>query len=352
MTRDLTYAQALHEAQDLCLAAHPEVILMGLGVPDPTGVFGTTTGLQEKYGSERVFDIPLSENAMTGVALGAAITGMRPIFTHHRVDFSMTSMEQIVNQVAKWHYMFNGSMTAPMTIRMVIGRGWGQGPQHAQSLQAMFAHVPGLKVVMPSTPEDAKLLLVSAILDDNPVIVLEHRWLYGIRGHVPEGLVSEPLGFSKIRKFGTDISIAASSYMTLESLRAADELERIGISAEVIDLRSISPLDAQQIVNSVKKTGRLVIADTGHIDFGIGSEIVARVVEHAFSHLKSVPVRLGLPQFPTPSGIGLAHEYYPTARSIAAACLTTLERADEASDLCFAERQNTDQPDASFVGPF
>jgi pyruvate dehydrogenase E1 component beta subunit len=350
--RTITYAQAINEAQDICLDHFPEAILMGLGVPDTTGVFGTTTGLQEKYGPERVFDIPLSENAMTGVALGAAITGSRPIFTHHRVEFSLVAIEQIINQAAKWHFMFNGQMSAPLTIRMVIGRGWGQGPQHSQSLQALFAHIPGLKVVMPTTPEDAKGLLISSIADDNPVIFLEHRWLHGVTGTVEDGYRSEPLGTCKLRRSGSDVSVVATSYMTLEALRAADILSKVGVEVDVIDVRTIRPLDTATIVDSVKRTGRLVIADTGHVEFGVSSEISASVVEHAFDSLTSSPIRVGLPEYPTPTGISLAKNYYPTAREIVAACLELTDRAHLMSDLRFEERWNSGQPDTDFSGPF
>lgn len=185
--RELKFTQAINEATALSMEADPRVQIMGLGVPDPTGIFGTTTGLQARFGSERVTDLPTSENAMTGVAIGCALAGMRPILTHQRVDFAVLTMEQIVNQAAKWHYMFGGRMRVPLVIRMIIGRGWGQGPQHSQSLQAWFAHVPGLKVVMPTSPHDVKGLLISAIEDDSPVVILEHRWLYNFSGPVPEG---------------------------------------------------------------------------------------------------------------------------------------------------------------------
>ena len=187
--REVSFAEAVREAQDNCLEKFNESYLMGLGVPDPKGIFGTTLGLQNKHGKERVFDIPLSENAMTGVAVGSAITGLRPILTHQRIDFALVSIDQIVNQAAKWHYMFNGTMKVPMVIRMIIGRGWGQGPQHSQSLHAWFAHIPGLKVIIPSNPYDAKGMLISAIEDDNPVIFLEHRWLHSMKGFVPENII-------------------------------------------------------------------------------------------------------------------------------------------------------------------
>ena len=264
MTRKITYAAALLEGQDQCLESDPSVYVIGLGVPDPTGIFGTTKGLQDKYGESRVLDMPLAENAMTGVAIGSAIVGMRPVMTHQRVDFALVAMEQIVNQAAKWHYMFDGQVNVPLVIRMIIGRGWGQGPQHSQSLQAMFAHVPGLKVVMPATPYDAKGLMISAIEDNNPVIVLEHRWLYGISDVVPAESYCVPLDKAHVMREGSDVTIVGLSYMSLESLRAAELLADRGISAEVIDLRSLRPLDEETILTSVRKTGNLLMADTGH----------------------------------------------------------------------------------------
>ena len=232
MSRELKFFQAINEAIDLCMAKDPAVYIMGLGVPDPKGVFGSTLGLQGKYGSTRVMDMPTSENGMTGVAIGSALVGMRPIMTHQRIDFALLAMEQIVNQAAKWHYMFGGRMSVPLVIRMIIGRGWGQGSQHSQSLQSWFAHIPGLKVVMPTTPYDAKGLLISSIEDNNPVVFIEHRWLYNISGHVPEGVYRVPLGQARVIKKGNDLTIVATSYMTLEALRAAEMLTEDGIRAE------------------------------------------------------------------------------------------------------------------------
>src|SRR6516164_1480228 len=256
--RQLTYAQAINEAIDLSLARDPKVYVIGLGVPDTDGIFGTTRNLAKKYGPRRVFDMPVAESGMTGIALGSALVGMRPVMTHVRVEFSMLAMDQICNQAAKWHYMFGGQACVPLTVRMIIGRGWGQGAQHSQSLHAWFAHIPGLKVVMPSTVYDAKGLLMAAIADDNPVILLEHRWLLGMRGHVPEGPYEVPLGQPRIARRGRDLTIVGSSYTTLEALRAADQLAAEGVDAEVIDLRTIAPLDDSQILDSVRRTGHLV----------------------------------------------------------------------------------------------
>src|SRR4030042_4368225 len=221
MPREVSSAQAILEATDQCMAEDSSVYIMGLGVTDPKGVFGTTLGLEAKYG-KRVLDMPVAENGMTGVAIGSALIGMRPIMTHQRIDFMLLSFDQIINNAAKWHYMFGGKMKVPLTIRLLIGRGWGQGPQHSQSLHALFTHIPGLKVVMPFTPYDAKGLLVSAVRDDNPVMYIEHRWLHNITGEVHAENYTVPLGKARIVKEGSDITIAASSYMVLEAMKAAD----------------------------------------------------------------------------------------------------------------------------------
>lgn len=352
MPRQLKYFEAIREAQDLCMAKDPAVYLMGLGVPDPRGVFGTTLGLQEKYGPKRVLDIPLSENAMTGVATGSALAGMRPILTHQRLDFALIAMEQMVNQAAKWHYMFGGRSRVPMVIRMIIGRGWGQGPQHSQSLQAWFAHIPGLRVVMPATAHDAKGLLIASIEDDNPVVFLEHRWLHGVSDHVPEGLYRVPLGKARVVRAGGDVTLVASSYMLLESLRAAETLAQGGIQAEVIDLRSLRPLDDAAILESVRKTGRLVVADTGGKAFGVSAEILALVTERAFADLKAAPQRVALPDFPAPTSPVLSDGYYPRAGHIAAAVLGMVGREPHSRLFDVPEGRRLDQPDPSFTGPF
>ncbi len=355
MNRELKYFQALNEAIDLCMADDPMVYIMGLGVPDPKGIFGSTLGLQQKYGNTRVMDMPASENGMTGVAIGSALVGMRPIITHQRIDFAMLAMEQMVNQAANWHYMFGGQVSVPLVIRMIIGRGWGQGPQNSQSLQAWFAHIPGLKVVMPTTPYDAKGLLISSIKDNNPVIFIEHRWLYNISGQVPEGVYEVPVGEAKIARQGKDITIAAASYMTLESIRAADVLAKSGVSVEVVDIRTIKPLDESLILGSVKKTGRLIVADTGGVVGGIGAEVAARAAEKAFHDLKCPVKRIGLPDCPTPTSPGLTRNYYPTAGNIVTAVkdMLGLKEAIDIGELeLLDESIPHDVPDKYFTGPF
>lgn len=352
--RQLKFSEALNEAIDISLDRDPKVYLMGLGVPDPIGVFGTTRGLQQKYGPRRVLDMPVAENAMSGVALGSALVGMRPVMTHMRLEFAMTAIDQICNQAAKWHYMFGGRSSVPMTIRMVVGRGWGQGPQHSQSLHAWFAHIPGLKVVMPSTPHDAKGLLIASVEDDSPVVFIEHRWLYNLHGPVPEGYYNVPIGVPRVIRTGGDATIVGSSYGTVDAIKAANALAREGIEAEVIDLRTLTPRDDSLILESVRKTGHYVCVDHGTLTGGFAGEMVARVAEQAFGDLKSAPLRVTLPDCPTPTTRALSNYYYPSPGHIVAAVKRTLGKPCDADPWIgiSPEDKTLDVPDSSFTGPF
>ncbi len=352
MNRQLKFSEAIREATDQAMGRDPSVYIVGLGVPDPKGIFGTTLGLLEKYGTTRVQDMPLSENALTGVALGSALVGMRPIITHQRVDFALVAMEQMVNQAAKWHYMFGGKAKVPMVVRMIIGRGWGQGPQHSQSLQAWFAHIPGLKVVMPTTAYDAKGLLAAAIEDDNPVIFIEHRWLHNISDDVPEEYYTVPLGKARIMCEGSDVTIIGTSYMALESLRAAEYLRDAEVSAEVIDLRTIRPWDVETVLASVRKTGRLVVTDTATTAFGVSAEISATVLEREFDSMKAAPVRIALPDYPCPTSPALSNDFYPRARHIVFEVKKMMGQELVADMLEDPLGQRLDVPDSSFKGPF
>lgn len=347
MSRVLSYAAAVREATDYCLATDPRVMLMGLGVPDPVGVFGTTLDLTGH--GERVSDLPTAENGMAGVALGATIAGMRPIVTHVRTEFALLAIDQLVNQAAKWHYMFGGRMSAPLVVRLIVGRGWGQGPQHSQSLQAMFAHIPGLKVTMPVTPYDAKGMLIAAVEDDDPVIVVEHRWLHGVKGDVPEDAYRVPIGSARVARTGDDVTIVATSYMVLEALRAAEALAAVGVSAEVIDLRSARPWDARTVLSSVARTHRLVVTDTGWTTAGFSAEVVAHVAESGVA-LDAAPRRVCLPDVPTPTSPSLAAHYYPRAPEVAAAAAATVGVA--APEIETVPGSHLDVPDPSFAGPF
>ncbi|MBI5902147.1 MAG: alpha-ketoacid dehydrogenase subunit beta [Deltaproteobacteria bacterium] len=314
--RGLAYRDAILEATVELMEEDSRVFVMGQGVDDAGGVFGTTKGLHERFGKGRCIDTALAENGITGIAAGAALCGMRPILAHMRVDFIPLSLDQIINHAAKWSYMFGGRASVPLTIRAIIGRGWGSAAQHSQSLQSILANIPGLKVVMPATPYDAKGLLRAAVKDNNPVIIIEHRWLYDHTGHVPEGPYTVPIGKAVVRRAGKDVTIAALSYMVYEALLAAEELKGRGIECEVIDLRTIKPMDTDLITESVKKTGRLITVDTGWRECGIGAEVVASAVEGAFGSLKAAPVRISLPEAPTPASPALEALYYPGKKEI------------------------------------
>jgi pyruvate/2-oxoglutarate/acetoin dehydrogenase E1 component len=352
VTPELTYAGAIRDAFAVSLRRDPSVFLMGLGVPDPKGFFGTTIDLEAEFGASRVMDMPCSENGMTGVMIGAALNGMRPVLSHQRLDFALLSMDQLCTQAAKWHYMFGGQMKVPLVVRMILGRGWGQGPQHSQCLHSWFAHIPGLKVLMPATPYDAKGMLISAIEDDDPVVFIEHRWLHHVMGAVPEGHYTVPIGTARVAHAGSAVTIVALSCMVPEAIEAARRLETLGVSAEVIDLRSVSPIDRRSIIDSVKKTGRLVVADTGWATAGISAEIVTLACESAFSSLKAAPERVCFPDCPTPTSPSLAAAFYPRAGHIVAAARKVLAMPANESDLASVPGLELDKPTATFTGPF
>lgn len=356
--RQLNFAEAIREGLDLVLEQDPSVLVIGEGVPDPKAIFSSTAGLQQKYGVGRVFDMPLAENGLTGVCIGAAISGMRPVMIHQRIDFAMLAMDQIVNNAAKWHYIFDGKARVPLVIRAIVGRGWGQGPQHSQSLQAMFASVPGLKVVMPTTAADAKGMMISAIEDDNPVIFIEHRWLHHFTDHVPKGIYRTPIGHARVLHEGSDVTIAAFSYMSLESLIAAKALkEYMGISVDLLDMRSVRPMDVPAVINSVGITGRLVVVDTAFKTGSVAGELISQVVEQAFGCLNQAPVRIASPDHPVPTSPFMAEEYYPGPDQIAEAVIDLVgaSRATKAyralSDALVRQGRH-DVPNRDFSGPF
>jgi pyruvate dehydrogenase E1 component beta subunit len=304
----------------------PSIFLIGQGVKSPWYVGNTALGLLKKFGPSRVIDTPVSENAITGAAVGAALVGMRPVVVHPRVDFMMYAMDPIINEAANWHYMFGGKSSVPVVIWGIINRGGEQAAQHSQALHAIFAHIPGLKVVMPSTPYDAKGLMIAAIRDENPVVYLDDRWLYLTEEEVPEEIYSVPIGKGVVRRKGEDITIVAISYMVIEAIKASKELEREGLHAEIIDLRSAKPLDEGLIFESVKKTGRLIVADGGWKTCGIAAEVSARVSENIFKCLKSPIRRVTLPDSPAPASRTLEKVYYPCSKTIVEAVKLALKR--------------------------
>ena len=314
--RRLTFSEAIKDALFCAMDNDPDVICYGLGVTDPKAVFGTTLGLVERFGKKRVFDMPTSENAMTGVAIGASLFGLKPVMVHQRMDFFLLAMDQIVNSGAKWNYMFGGVQGAGITIRLVVGQGWGQGPTHSQDLHAWFSHIPGLKVVLPTSPYDAKGLLLASIFDPNPVIYIEHRWLHGTWGEIPEEPYRIPIGRAKRLATGDDITIVSTSYLTIEAIHAVKHVSSFGVGVDLIDLRSIKPVDWDMILDSVSKTGKLLVLDTASVTGSIAGEIIAKVCSDAFPLVKQAPVRLAFPDTPSPSSHALTRYYYPRAEDI------------------------------------
>lgn len=317
--RSLTYVQAIREAFAQLLASDPRVFVIGQGLWSPWYVGASMKDIDKEFGRERVLDSPVSENATTGAAIGAAMVGMRPIVVHPRMDFMLLAVDPIVNQAANWSYMFGGQVGVPVVIRPIINRGGEQAAQHSQALQGLFMHIPGLKVVMPSTPYDAKGLLVAAVQDGNPVMYIDDRWLYGETGEVPEKMYGVPIGEAAVRRSGTDVTIVASSYMAAQAVQAAETLEERGIDAEVIDLRSIKPWDRECVLASVRKTGCLVVADAAWKTCGVAAEIAATVAGEAFEYLQAPIERVCLPDVPAPMSDPLEKAYYIGAKNVVSA---------------------------------
>jgi acetoin:2,6-dichlorophenolindophenol oxidoreductase subunit beta len=350
-TRVLSYAGALLETMDGALADHPNVFIMGQGVDDFKGIFGSTTGLAAKYGAERVFDVPLMEEGMTGVAIGASLVGDYPITTHIRADFSFLAMNQIINLAAKYKYMFGGIMACPMLIRVVVGRSWGQGAQHSQSPQSTFAHYPGLTVVMPSTSQ-AIVDMYPQIINRHPgpVVSIEHRLLYNLDFSVTDGAAPTPLT-SYMAREGKDVTVVATSVMVLEAMRAAQYVqEKAGIETEVIDLNSISHPDWDLVAASVRKTGRLVIADTSWLEYGVAAEVCRQLVMRDPSILRQAPSMLGMAAAPCPTAKSLEDVYYPSQHETVGAILMQVRGPKHGVELP-TERSMTEGY-KRFRGPF
>lgn len=299
--RELSYAEAIREAMDIALSTDDRVILMGEDIGVYGGAFQVTGDLVDKYGTDRVMDTPISELGGAGVAVGAALTGLRPIFEFQFSDFATLAMEQIVNQAAKIRFMLGGAVSVPLVMRFPAGSGTGAAAQHSQSIEAWLGHVPGLKVIQPSTPEDAKGMLLAALEDPDPVMIFEHKILYKMKGPVPEGYYTTPIGKAAVRREGRDLSIVATSLMVHKALAAAEELAKDGIDAEVIDLRTVRPMDRETVLASVRKTGRLICVYEGVKTLGVGAEISAMVAESdAFDYLDAPIIRLGGAESPIP----------------------------------------------------
>jgi len=326
--RRLPYSLAINEALHQTMAQDDSVFLFGQGVKSPWYVGNTTRGLIDAFGAERVVDTPVSENAITGAAVGAAIAGMRPVVVHPRMDFMLYALDPIINEAANWHYMCGGKSSVPAVVWAIVNRGSEQAAQHSQAFHALFSHIPGLKVVMPSSACDAKGLMIAAIKDDNPVIFIDDRWLYSHEDYVPEEMYETEIGKGIIRRKGSDITLVTISYMVHESMKAAEELKKDGIDVEVIDLRSAKPVDEGLVLESVRKTGRACIADGGWKTCGISAEVSALISEKGFHYLKAPVKRVTLPDAPAPASRSLEEAYYPRSDDIVEAVKGLISETD------------------------
>lgn len=348
--RLIRYVDALREAFEQEMARDERVFLFGLDVDDHKGIQGSTLGLQEKFGAHRVFCTPLSEDAMTGVAIGAAMAGLRPIHVHIRMDFMLLCMNQLVNMAAKAHYMYNGQVSVPLVVRTMIGRSWGQGGQHSQALHALFMHIPGLKVVAPSNANDAKGCMIAAIRDNNPVIFIEHRLLYAVDGYVPYQSFEQPLGQARVLQKGDDITIVAISHMVMEALRARKHLETVGIQAEIIDPITLWPLDIKTILDSVAKTKKLLIVDNAWLPCGASSEIMTQIYEHCIAAKLETPkmARMGFAFTTCPTTKPLENVFYPDSKKIAEKAYSLLKDKEIHWEVTEDSQTEID----AFKGPF
>jgi|TARA_Y100000031_G_scaffold147432_1_gene182489 pyruvate dehydrogenase E1 component beta subunit len=311
VNKKITYAQAINQGMHQAMQLSSNVMVMGQLIDYSSGVFGTTVGLVDKFGKNRVRDFPVAESLMTSAGIGAAIAGQRVILVHIRLDFMMYSLDAVVNWLSLWRFKSNKESNIPLVIRAIIGKGWGQGPQHSKSLHSWFAHLPGLKVAIPATAFDAKGLLLESVFSEGPSIIIEHRALFGLKDQVPLEPYRVRYGKAIIRRKGRDVTLVSLGYLLVEALKAANTLEKkYGISVEVVDLRTLTPLDRDTINNSVKKTGRLVVVDPAWHSFGAASEIITSIIEKNLKHIKSKPARITLPDSHTPMSKNLEKSYY------------------------------------------
>jgi len=324
--RELTMAEALNEALHEELERDSGAFVVGEDVAELGGLFQVTAGLLERFGPQRVIDAPISEAAQAGAGVGAALVGCRPIIELQIADFVSLVMDQVVNHAGKWRYMSGGQVTVPLVVRGAISSGIGMAAQHSQSLEAWFVHAPGVVVIMPSTPADAKGLLKSAIRDDNPVVFLEKRLLYSRRGPVPEGEHLVPIGVADIKRDGVDVTVATYAAGVHLALQAARQVAREGIEVEVVDLRTLKPLDTDTLVASVRKTGRLVVVTEAARAGSMASEVVARVVDEAFDALRSMPVRVTAKDTPMPYAAPLERAVLPQVEDVVAGIEEALEK--------------------------
>jgi len=325
MNKSITYAEAINQGMHQAMQLSKDVMVMGQLIDYSSGVFGTTSGLVNKFGEKRVRDFPVAESLMTSAGIGAAVAGQRVVLVHIRIDFMMYSLDAIVNWLSLWRFKSNKESNVPLVIRAIVGRGWGQGPQHSKSLHSWFGHLPGIKVAIPATAFDAKGILLESIFGEDPCIIIEHRSLFGLKDEVPIEPYRVRYGRALVRREGKDITLVAIGCLVIDALKAAKILEAQGISVEVIDPRTLTPLDYETINNSVLKTKRLVVADPGWHSFGAASEIIASVSEKNMNQMKANPKRVTFPDSHTPMSVALEKKYYLNENDIISAVKKSLK---------------------------
>jgi len=346
-----TYTMAVNMALHLAMEKDNKLVAFGLGINDPKRIFGTTSGLVEKFGHDRVFDTPTSENTMTGVQVGLALAGIPSVVTHQRLDFFLLAMDQLVNSAAKWHFMFGSQQPIPITIRLIVGKGWGQGPTHSQALHAWFSHIPGLKVIAPSNPKDAKEMTLAAIADPNPVLILEHRWLHNSLGEFDDSYSPGELGKAVSLSQGKDVTVVSSSFLTAKLLGLNSAIKDFGLNMNLIDLRSYAPIDWETIFTSVRRTGRLAVFDYGHNTGSIAGEIIAKVTENCFSSLKDAPIRFAVKDLPEGTSFGYTRDlYFKDEEMVHAIFKAAGKKLDRDFELTPVTPH--DVPSEDFKGPF
>jgi pyruvate/2-oxoglutarate/acetoin dehydrogenase E1 component len=347
------FAEQIRIGLDEALEQDPKLILMGLGVTDPKGVFGTTLGLVQKFGNERILETPTSENAVTGVGIGLAVTGHKTVMIHQRLDFFLLAMDQLVNSAAKWHYMYGGQQSVPITIRLITGRGWGQGPTHSQNLHSWFTHIPGLKVVMPAFAHEAKELLRLSIEDPNPVLFIEDRWCHIQKINLSDVSTrgSVVLGEAEVISLGEKLTVVSAGFCAVASQRAVLHLKERGVSAELINLRTLKPLDTNTIFSSVKKTGRLLVVDSGAEISSFASEVISQVSRNCFDYLLAAPEMITAPDIPEPTSHGVTGEFKFSALDIAKK-IVEMTNSQIDPDWSLLKNVPHDAPNSTYMGPF
>ena len=349
MKKNYIFSEVVNLTLKEIMKSNRKTVLFGLGVDDPKGIFGTTKDLKEIYGKERVFDMPASENAMTGVAIGMSLNKMIPIMNHQRMDFFLLAMDQLINNAAKWKYMFGGQQKTPIIIRLIVGRGWGQGPTHSQNFQNMFASVPGLKIYIPSFPSTIRDILHASIKSSDPVLIIEHRWLHYMNEKIDFKTKPKKIDCIKKIKNGNNLTIVSSSYSTFEILKLYKNLEKNNISIDHLDINMLKPFNMDLLFNSVKKTGRLLILDNSvHKYCSFGGHLISELVSKKKNIFKREPINLNLPDIPSPTSYHLSKDFYYNSKDICEKISKLLNK----KIISPKQTHNHDIPDPEFRGPF